>query len=314
MYNQEQKQKYLDYMEANSKKTTTTISTFKSIAPCEEKWGADISTRSTEEIQAAIDKMFGSRRASKASRISNLRMYVRWCIDNNMPGACDGMLNVRVNVSANQVACAIKCPADLQSALNRLFRPERDNTVDNVYRCYMWLAYMGVNNSDTINIRTQDVDIANLCIRVGNDTYPMINESIPSIVKCATLDRFRFIHPAYSIELDRYPGDKLLRVIKGDASLETLNGAIIERHIDTGKEDPDVLALSYRAVRDAGYFYNLYNLEKSGLELDFRAIARAEVAKRIEDGELKEEYKTSYARRLKEDIQKGYNQWKNSQK
>ena len=98
MYNEGLKINFIrNYTQSiNTANVATTV--FTAFEPHEEAWGADLCTKSTEELQPVIDEIVGLRSKSQWMSLTILKEYVKWCITMNVPGACDGMLRDRKSV------------------------------------------------------------------------------------------------------------------------------------------------------------------------------------------------------------------------
>ena len=141
MYNEELKTKFIrDYTQSiNTANVATTI--FNSFSLDEERWQADLCTKSVEELQPVIDRVMALRMRSQWVAMNILKEYVRWCIANKVPDACDGMLNITM-VGLDKIRKQmVSSPLHLQRCLDEVFDPEQDGTIDNIYRCYYWMAW-----------------------------------------------------------------------------------------------------------------------------------------------------------------------------
>ena len=135
MYNEGLKINFIrNYTQSiNTANVATTV--FTAFEPHEEAWGADLCTKSTEELQPVIDEIVGLRSKSQWMSLTILKEYVKWCITMNVPGACDGMLRITA-VGLDKVRKQmVTSPLHLQRYLNEVFDPEGDETIDNLYRC-----------------------------------------------------------------------------------------------------------------------------------------------------------------------------------
>ena len=114
MYNEGLKINFIrNYTQSiNTANVATTV--FTAFEPHEEAWGADLCTKSTEELQPVIDEIVGLRSKSQWMSLTILKEYVKWCITMNVPGACDGMLRITAvgldKVRKQMVTSPLKSP------------------------------------------------------------------------------------------------------------------------------------------------------------------------------------------------------------
>lgn len=190
MYNEGLKINFIrNYTQSiNTANVATTV--FTAFEPHEEAWGADLCTKSTEELQPVIDEIVGLRSKSQWMSLTILKEYVKWCITMNVPGACDGMLRITA-VGLDKVRKQmVTSPLHLQRYLNEVFDPEDDETIDNLYRCYYWMAFSGIREEDTLSITASDVDFMDMSIRYGENCVPLYRESLPAFHNAVELPGF----------------------------------------------------------------------------------------------------------------------------
>ena len=94
MHNKDLKDKFID-ARARDKKTRERLkSLLYAVGRFEDEWGADICTRSVDEIKPVIAKIIGVRNYTHTTDLSILRRYARWCIENEVPGATDSLIQI----------------------------------------------------------------------------------------------------------------------------------------------------------------------------------------------------------------------------
>lgn len=266
MYNENVKREYL-----KSKENPLPYEyVFEAISKYEEEWQADICTRSEEDIQMIIDDIVGLRAISKV-RVSILKDYVQWCIENGIPGACNGMLTVNKLGVSKILSQMVSSPSHLQKYLNSLFVPEGSCTVDCIYRCYLWLAYGGMSESDIMLVKTTDVDFDNMVVRFNGVEYPIYQEAYITLKICAESRIFIYINPkgGKDIIYARMPGNMLLRGYKAAASYKTIRSEISRHSKDAIISGKTKQSVSYFRAWLSGIFYRMYEAELQGMPVDF---------------------------------------------
>lgn len=275
MYNEELKTKFVRGY-TNSISTAEVCQTiFNAFEQYEVGWGADLCTRSTEELQPVIDSLVGFRARSKWMRLIILKDYVKWCIGMKVPGACDGMLKIETIGLEKVKHQTVASPLHLQRYLDSICEPESEETTDNIYRCFYWLAYGGVAEEDILSIKCSDVDLNNMVVRYNNTEVPIYREALPAFKNCVNLTQFVYKHPNYDklVYKDRADGDTLVRGIRSAPSIKAMRVELSRRSrakMDEGKTD---LKLSYFRVWISGLFYRMYERERAGMPVDFSASA-----------------------------------------
>ncbi len=273
MYNEELKTKFVrGYTQSvSTAKLCATI--FNKVGQYEAKWGADVCTKTAEELQPMIDSIVGFRARSKWSTLIILKDYVKWCIGKGVAGACDGMLKINTVGLDNVRTQMVSIPKHLQRYLDEIYDPENIQSTDNIYRCFFWLAYSGMKEENILKVRCDEVDLSTLTVRHNGEEFEIYREAIPAFKNCVTLDSFVFNHPLYSAQKtvwkQRAEGDTLVRGIRSVSSLEAMRMVLSRKAkeaIDNGKTNQ---RLSYYRAYLSGMFYRMYEREKSGLPVDF---------------------------------------------
>ena len=311
MYNEEQKVKFIkDYTGSlNTANVATTI--FNALEKYEENWQADFCTRNQEELQPVINEVVGLRTKSQWMTLTILKEYVKWCIAMKIPGACDGMLHVEA-VGLDKIRHQmVSSPLHLQKYLDELFDPESEETIDNIYRCYFWMAYGGIDEEDTILITREDISFEQMTIAYKDTHIPIYREAIPAFRNAVSLTSFLYKHPNYTktIRRDRIGGDTIMRGIKAETKTFTMRVTLSKRNIKAVEDGLTDLRLSFYRVRMSGLFYRIYERERAGIPVDFsEAAMRAMAGKEYSiKGRIKLEHKQN---RIEQDYMEDYQRWK----
>lgn len=284
MYNQELKEQFVSEHSKNEGKREVLHTLFGALGKHEERLGKDFCQMNAEELRQVVPEVIGSRSVSRSARKVTLHTYCQWCVDRGVPGAGMAIREIDFNdLSADKLRRqSVANPQHLQRYMDTIFEKETEDTVDLVYRCFFWLAYIGImRDEDALNIDVSDVDLDAMAVHFGGKDYPMCRESIYCIKKCATLQEFRFLHPNYGLKIkSRTPGTKLLRGLMGAVSLPKFR-CVINRKIrlartlqNDGQKDPSLdLSLSYNRVWLSGRFYTMLENERAGMSVDFTYLA-----------------------------------------
>ena len=273
MYNEELKTRFIQEYAQSLSRAEACQQAFNAIEPYEEQWGADLCTRSTAELEPVIEQLVGFRVRSRWQRIIIFQKYVKWCIANRVNGACDGMLHIE-NVGLGKVRTQMVAnPTQLQMYLDVLCEPESEQTTDNIYRCFYWMAYSGMDEEAILAVKVTDVDFENMVIHSGDNEYEIYREAIPAFKNAATLTEFVYKHPNYPpdkiVRRNRAPGNTLIRGIRSTTSALALRVELSRRSkkfVEDGLTDKQ---LSHYRVFLSGLFYRMYQRELAGIPVDF---------------------------------------------
>ena len=281
MYNEDIKQKFIgNYTRSSSMQKLCEV-VFNKVAKYEEEWDADVCSKTAEELQPMVDSIVGFRSRSKWSTLVILKAYTKWCIGEGVPYACDGMLKINSVGVSNLKTKMVSFPMSLQNYLNDVCAPESLQATDNIYRCFYWLAYMGMAEEDIMNVKTSDVNFETLTITFNGKTYDIYKEALPALKNCVNLTSFYFNHPNYTAKQvwkPRVDGDLLLRGIRGSSTVKSMRTALVKLVYDYTKTNTPVvkktkMQLSYHRVWLSGVFFRMYEKEMSGQEVDFSPAA-----------------------------------------
>ncbi len=311
MYNEEQKNRFIRDYTGSLNTANVAVTLFNAFEKHELMWGADLCTKSAEELQPVVDEVVGLRSKSKWMTLTILKEYVKWCLAMKVADACDGMLHIEAVGLDKIKKQMVASPLHLQKFLDDVFDPEQEETIDNVYRCYFWMAYGGIDEDDTILITNDAVDFSQMAIQYKETSVPIYREAIPAFKNAVTLTSFLYKHPNYSkpIRRDRVLGDTIMRGVKATTKTFTMRTTLSKRNIKAVQDGLTDLQLSFYRVRMSGLFYRTYELERAGVPVTF-----SEAALRVMDGKTyalhgreKIEHRQN---RIERDYLEDYQRWK----
>ena len=284
MYNEEQKLRYINETAASEAVARRAKNIFRAAAPFEEEWGADLCTRTPEELKPFLDKALGLRTRSRYSQLSMIRSYMRWCKETGADGAKEFPSWYATDDDTESVRLLIvRSPEHLQQYMNKAFDKEDDKTQDNAYRAFLWLAYGGMTEECAYEVTCKEVFFDYMEVRRGDETAILYRQGLAAMRNCVTLQEFYYRNGHYvnsdGIWRNRVPGDRILRGIRADQPLQNFRTQV-SRRIRQSKNVEGSQSLSYSRVWLAGSFYRLYEREQAGIEPDFTAAAADSLAGR----------------------------------
>lgn len=271
MFNEEQKTRFIRTYTKSLYTANIATGIFNRFEKYEQVWQADLCTKQASDLQPVIDDIIGARLKSRWQILSILKEYTKWCLVMKIPDACDGMLHIEAPGIEKVRRQMVSSPLHLQIYLDQVFDAESMETIDNIYRCYYWMAYGGIQEEDTISITHSDVDLRQMIIRYQNTSVPIYREALPAFQNALQLTSFLYNHPSYThpIRRDRVPGDTLMRGIKSTTKIMSIRSALSHRSSEALKCQKTELQLSFYRIWLSGLFYRMYERERAGVPVDF---------------------------------------------
>lgn len=313
MFNRELKERFIKGYSASISVRDTCLSIFNITEKYEIGWDADICTKDTKDVQPIIDEISGLRTRGKISRVGVLKEYAKWCLSEGVPYACDGLLHVDVTGSSKIKTQMVANPIQLQSYLDVICDAESEQTLDNIYRCYYWLAYGGVSEEDIFKIKVSDVDLTEMMVNY-KDGVLIYRESVPAFKNCATLTQFVYKHPNYGMDKvvykNRAEGDELIRGIRSVPSVQAMRVELSRRSKKSIEAGKTTLKLSYFRVWLSGLFYRMYERERAGYQVDFSSVASDFMEGKTYNLVKSRNTPEAYKRRVAGDYLRDYEFWK----
>lgn len=315
MYNEELKNDFLDYFKQKrpGEAVEFCTATFHACEPFEESWGADLCTKTADQLAPMIEDLVGLRVKSKWKRIILLKEYVNWCIAIGFPGACDGMLKIE-SVGLKKVRTQmVSGPMHLQKYLDEIFEPEQEETVDNIYRCCFWLSYMGVDEEDIVAIKCSDIDLLKRILYYKGEEIELYHVSVPAFSNAARLTEFRFKHPNYADKIvmrERAQGDTLIRGIRNAPSTMAIRSELSRRSKKAIEDGSTQSRISLQRARLSGMFYKKYELERAGCTVSFEDVADSFIGDKVYKLDRGRNTQDAKKRQIMNDYLQDYQRWK----
>lgn len=320
MYNKELKEKFISEFTTNINRRRTCTTLFEALEKYENEWHSDFCTMHEVDIKPVVADLIGIRVTSERTRLSVLRAYVRWCLTNGVDGACGDLLEIKDFGVEKFKKQTVANPRQLQRFLNCILDPESEGTVDNVYRCYYWLAFAGIGEEDAFLVNGEDVDLTEMVINYNGREYPIYREGIRAFKNCKELKFFKFKHPNYTtkdIYKTRAVGDLLLRGMSNKKSIKAMRVEMSKKQknqkyrlASTINDKSLDLQLSYYRVALSGIFYRVYEAERAGMPVDFMDVAESFMEGKTYHLESGRNLIGAKQRQIASEYLEDYNRWK----
>lgn len=308
MYNTDVKSRFIQSYSTSLTVRRACISLFNALQRYEEAWGADLCTRSSEVLQPIIDKYVGIRDNARGISVSIIKAYIKWCVDNGVPGAVDGLSGVVFDFVPKIRSQMLANPTHLKKCLDETFNPESDGATDMLLRCFCYLAYMGLPENEILPLRVSDIDWHNMVVRTGGEEYQIVREAVPTLRFCANSPILKLKHPHYETTVERTVSDALMRGGHGVVTLSALRVSLSRATAMAVSLGQCGVSLSYGRLWLSGFFYRAYQQEISGFPPDFESAATDRAmpsGPEMDDGTARAKIK-----RAARDFERDYEQWK----
>lgn len=282
MYNDAQKRAFIEESFRNASSMEMVEYIFNLLEPIEEEWGADISTRSAEEIKDAVGRIFALREHTNATRYMYIKRYLRWCYRKHTPGATTVFEELDEPGNTRMDKMTVSDPGDLQAYLDSIFPPVEERTVDIVFRALYWMAYAGIYESDAYKIESKHVDLDNMKIIYNGREYPIYSEGYFAMMVASTAGIF--VHGKSKVFPDgkkagrsRADGDLILRCFRAQAEYTSLRPWLSRKLTEAYNSGRIDKKISYKKAMLSGWFFRARMMEMHGITPTFEREAEEAV-------------------------------------
>ena len=311
MYNQSIKTAYLESI--NGYLVKRSINLFNKIEPYEKEWGCDLCQQNDgDKISIAMSELYGGGAGSMDNAKWAVRSYISWCIDNNINNAVNKIPEIAIDPTYHIRTTMVANPTHLQLILDSVYAAEDSLTMDNVYRGYLWLAFLGIDECDVYKIKTENVSLDSMCILFNGNMIRLYYESLNTFKNLVTLDSFINRNPIKRIGQEkRVDGNEILRGINGTNNIPTLRNMVYKKLSDAFNDGIIKTKPTFSSLHNSGLFYKTYSLEMAGIQPSFSDEINKIMSKRFykDNSEKAIRYRRN---RLEKDLLSNYAAWKSS--
>lgn len=276
MYNEELKKHFIESCVPVVSQIQKANAVFGNTEPFEAALGKDICTFSLDELQGTLNKCFPVSAATRVGHWKILRDYLKWCWVGGVDGAKDYTAKVSIAAIDKIKSQMVSTPASLQEALDKALQPESDHSQDDTVRLFCWLVYMGMPDTQTVELKTGDVNLSDNAVTASDGKkYVLPDEATGALRSCTTSESFTYVHPLHPApkEVPRCDSDQLLRGLRAEAKLNLIKRFIsvhMKEAVESGKSS---VWLSASRIATSGLYYRYYVQERMGITLNFKAMA-----------------------------------------
>lgn len=266
MYNRHIKREYLS--KVNESQLQFEIMLFNKLDKFEKENGCDIAQIDLDDIMRILCKLYKQKEFKYRALLSIIN-YKTWYFSNTNSGVGSQLFSdeyYELISDINDIRFRmVSSPYFMGKYLNSIFDPIEFNTIDNIYRCAIWLIYIGVDEKELVNISIDDVDLFHRVITVNGQDRKILDEAFDSIKNCVESTSYYVNLGGRRVAkelMDRRGGRQLLRSYRENspseaAFLETLKKA----HYRKSVKSTTSKRMTFSSIRDSGLFYSIRKAE-----------------------------------------------------
>lgn len=192
MFNQEQKNRFLERQMASSDSSQTEkyhdmlVNYFNRLEPFEDDKNKDFAQMNKEEIYEILGKFLTGGKTYQKLTLSILTEYLRWAIENNLSFLRENVLVgfdiYGIDLTDTYANTFLKDENDLIFQLDIVLSPINMDTIDNMYRCYLHLLFAGITPNEAIMLKEENIDCVNKKIKIEDRTI-VISDYLLNLIK-----------------------------------------------------------------------------------------------------------------------------------
>lgn len=304
MYNSEQKLRFIGNRAKSMEFYYTSL--FNAFEPYELKYETDVALLPKEIVEDVFSNEFGTKVDSVRRMVYILQAYHEWCIENGLD-VSDNCFDIKLEFGDKIRKSMVASPMHLELKLDGIYDPVEDNTMDCVYRAFLWLIFAGMTEYEAVDVLTKNVDWENMLVHHNNKAYDIYKEAVPALRKACNLNEVFYKHPKYSemIVRKRAENEFLFRGVRAERiGISAFRGIL---QLATKESSTK---LNHRAIFWSGNFYRQYELERVGATPDFTGLAVDNVMrKQNEHPEKNINFEVAVAQ-TRSSYKRDYLQWK----
>lgn len=261
MFNEGRKQEFLDQLDIDDRPF---ISLFRVIEPYEIERNRDLAEFSQEDFMQVLADALGLTESSLRMSKQRINKYLAWCRTKNYPTVVVGDITGSPDKSDVIHQRMVGSPEDLALRMDRIFNDRTIATVDCLYRCYLWMLFMGFDKEEPSCVLTDSVDLFTFRIKHKNLIYEIPPTSLIDFMHAVNAEEF--IH-AKSLNGKKSSGRRiespyLLRGLR----TEQLSYDTVQRAVTNLQRKKKIAGdkIIPKQVRISGFFWRAYQADRVG--------------------------------------------------
>lgn len=282
MFNQEQKQEYINQQEEYN--TTALTNYFKRLSKAEAYHNKDLADMNYEEIKSTLTSLNIRGVESRGHLVTLMKKYISWTITN---GKTQNTINHINNIRPEDISSRkamqtqmIRDPEQIRHILNTVYNPDYYRLPNRACRdrLILWLLYCGVSVDEMPLLRKTDINVANKKVNLPENKFAEINDEVINLWEQHTEHTCIEKRGAYN-EKDIYyyemvDNEYLFRILAG---MKTNNNKLISKSMivstvvkifkEYNKMTSLDILVSPISMKISGIFYKLHLEERTGTEI-----------------------------------------------
>ena len=252
MFNEERKALFISESldEYLQKRVNRVFDTFE---PYEKENNLDLCEMPIEMLQPVFDKIMTASVNGGTNYKAIIKKYTEWCSANGYKTSGE-YSKIKFHCADKVKNKMVGSASELKEVLDVKFR--RDNvSIFIIYKCFFWLAYMGISYKDSVRVRVQDVNFKNMTVTFDGAVYDIPEEAY-EVFHNACFSENLVSHKSRSIAyLKRTDGDLVLR---GCGNSKTDAAKIRKLANNKALISGDDFSLTYVMIFRSGCYARMY--------------------------------------------------------
>lgn len=316
LYDPGRKMRFVEECGSTQAATKNLLTLFLLSGASERELNKDISIMSEDEVNHILDQSSAYRMSTRYRYVKTLRAYRKWCSRNGfeaIPIDYRKIYDVDSEVIRKRF---VSGPMHLQSNLDLLFDSVEKQSTENIYRAMFWLAFSGIDSEDACDLLCGEIDFVNQRISHDGKDYPLYFESVPVMRFLVESDTINYYNKNYVTAntgggytvRKRVAGDKLLRGIRGNPSINTITGKIKQKVITAQTTRGVDIRMTYLTVQQSGKFYREHMRETVYGMVNLDALVDEKIAESGQQFDSEEAYR-AYRNNQRYQFKQVYEAW-----
>jgi len=232
----------------------------------EVRYGLDLCELPVVVMQEIIDNEFGFKYDYKTEIVMRCKHYHKWCIDQGYHTS-NSLYEIQEPDYRILRKYMVSSPKHLQSYLEKAFDPLQKKSTHCLYRCAVWLEYIGLPDIAICDIKSEDIDLSSLMIDYKGVTYEIPQVALPCFRVVKEAEEFYYEHPLYKDKAGMKRRKKSPYLFRGIKSEQPKTTGIFQLAHELITEAG--LNTSQSSIQLSGIFYRAFELEQCGVEPNF---------------------------------------------
>lgn len=274
MYNDDRKTTFINSHSDKPSFRVLMQRTFSLLSESESKLQKDVCEFSKAELDSALKDVVGVRKNGASEVYKIVKYYRLWCKNTGISTSDDDFsAGISDEALAENMQDKMVCSSkDLKVILDKVFKNCESNTIEYIYRCFLWMAFMGLRDTEAMNVVRNDVSFNTMEISYFGGCYKIPQESAYDFKMCCSMRNFEIpIGRGHKVVM-RAPGDRILRggELTRISNVEKALSSLFRPTIAHKMSAAGITPISYNRIRLSGIFSRAYEYEKeSGESYDF---------------------------------------------